>query len=114
MQSYLGITPANDAEGVLQDVHWSGGMMGYFPTYALGNIISAQVWEKVNSDIPALDDQIANGEFESLLSWLTEKIYTHGSKFEPKEIVKMVTGDIIQPQPYINYLETKYKDIYKL
>ena len=114
MQSYLGITPANDAEGVLQDVHWSGGMMGYFPTYALGNIISAQVWEKVNADIPVLDDQIEKGEFEPLLAWLTEKIYKHGSKFEPKEIVKMVTGESIQPQPYINYLETKYKDIYRL
>jgi carboxypeptidase Taq len=114
MQSYLGITPANDAEGVLQDVHWSGGMMGYFPTYALGNIVGSQIWEKVNEDIPTLDDQLEKGEFRPLLTWLSDKVYQHGSKFEPKDIIKMVTGESIQPGPYIKYLETKYKEIYKL
>jgi carboxypeptidase Taq len=114
MQSYLGVTPKNDAEGVLQDVHWSGGMMGYFPTYALGNIIGAQIWEKINQEIPELDSQIGQGNFQPLLAWLSEKIYRHGSKFEPKEIIQKVTCSGIKADPYIHYLENKYKDIYNL
>ena len=114
MTSYLGITPKNDAEGVLQDVHWSGGMMGYFPTYALGNIISAQIWEKINQELPDLEAMIGQGNFQPLLAWLSEKIYRHGSKFEPKELIAKVTGSGIEATPYINYLENKYKDIYNL
>ncbi len=114
MQSYLGITPANDAEGVLQDVHWSGGMLGYFPTYALGNIVSAQIWDKVAEENPNLQDQIANGNFKPLLKWLSENVYQHGSKFEPKDIIKKVTGNTIQADPYMRYLEDKYKGIYNL
>ena len=67
MEEYLGVTPPNDAVGVLQDIHWSGGMIGYFPTYALGNLVSAQLWEKINQDIPDLTDQIRAGKFEALL-----------------------------------------------
>lgn len=114
MKDYLGITPPNDAKGVLQDVHWSGGMIGYFPTYALGNLVSAQLWEVINRDIPDLESQIENGKFDTLLGWLREKIHRHGAKFDPQELVQQVTGSKIDPQPYVNYLRKKYSDIYGL
>lgn len=112
MKEYLGITPPNDRMGVLQDIHWSGGMIGYFPTYALGNLISVQLWEKIQQDIPDLEEQIERGEFSALLGWLREKIHRHGSKYEPQELVQKVTGSKIDPQPYIRYLRNKYSDIY--
>lgn len=114
MKEYLGITPPNDAKGVLQDVHWSGGMIGYFPTYALGNLVSAQLWEVINRDIPDLESQIEQGKFDALLGWLRDKIHRHGAKFDPQELVQRVTGSKIDPQPYVNYLRKKYSDIYGL
>jgi carboxypeptidase Taq len=114
MQDYLGVTPPNDREGVLQDVHWSGGMIGYFPTYALGNLVSVQLWEVINRDIPNLEAQIEQGEFGSLLSWLREKVHSHGAKYDPQDLVQRVTGSKIDPQPYVGYLKKKYSDIYGL
>jgi carboxypeptidase Taq len=114
IQDYLGILPPNDAKGVLQDVHWSGGMIGYFSTYALGNLISLQLWERINADIPDLAEQIRQGEFSTLLSWLRDKIHRHGAKFEPQELVQRVTGSKIDPAPYVRYLQTKYGEIYAL
>ncbi|MBN1147226.1 MAG: carboxypeptidase M32 [Anaerolineales bacterium] len=114
MEEYLGVTPPDDKNGVLQDVHWSGGMIGYFSTYALGNLVSAQLWEVINADIPDLADQIRQGEFSALLAWLIEKIHRHGAKFEPQELVQRVTGSKIDPAPYVRYLQTKYGEIYGL
>jgi carboxypeptidase Taq len=114
MQDYLGVTPPNDAKGVLQDVHWSGGMIGYFSTYALGNLISAQLWEKINQDLPDLTNQVRQGKFEDLLAWLREKIHRHGSKFEPQVLVQKVTGSKIDPAPYVKYLTQKFGEIYGL
>jgi carboxypeptidase Taq len=114
MKEYLGITPPSDSLGVLQDVHWSSGLMGYFPTYALGNLVSAQLWEKIHENIPNLEDQISQGKFDELLGWLREKIHRHGAKFEPQVLVKKVTGTTIDPDPYIRYLKTKYSEIYGL
>ena len=114
MQDYLGIVPPNDAQGVMQDIHWSGGMIGYFPTYALGNLVSAQLWEKINQDIPNLEDQVRAGSFEALLGWLREKIHRHGAKYEPQELVQKVTGSKIDPAPYIRYLTKKFGEIYGL
>ena len=114
MQEYLGVTPPDDAKGVLQDVHWSSGLIGYFPTYALGNLISLQLWEKINEDIPNLDALTEKGEFGELLGWLRENIHRHGAKFEPQELVQKVTGSKIDPAPYLRYLRTKYSEIYKL
>jgi len=114
MEEYLGILPPDDAKGVLQDIHWSGGSIGYFSTYALGNLISAQLWEKINQDIPALPDQIRKGKFEALLAWLREKIHVHGRKYEPQELVQRVTGARITPQPYLRYLKAKFGEIYHL
>jgi carboxypeptidase Taq len=114
MQEYLGVTPPDDATGVLQDIHWSGGMIGYFSTYALGNLISAQLWEKINQDIPDLGDQIRTGKFETLLAWLREKIHRHGAKFEPQELIQKVTGSRIDPAAYVRYLTKKFGEIYNL
>jgi len=114
MQEYLGVTPLSDDKGVLQDIHWSGGAIGYFSTYALGNLVSVQLWEKINQDIPDLVEQIRQGKFETLLGWLREKIHRHGAKFEPQELVQKVTGSKIDPAPYMRYLTKKYSEIYNL
>jgi carboxypeptidase Taq len=114
MEEYLGLTPPDDAQGVLQDIHWSQGMFGYFSTYALGNLISCQLWETINQDIPDLPDQIGRGKFDALLAWLVEAIHQHGNKFEPQELVERVTGAKITPEPYLRYLEAKFGEIYGL
>jgi carboxypeptidase Taq len=112
IEEYLGVTPPNDADGVLQDVHWSNGLFGYFSTYALGNLVSLQLWEKINADIPNLGDQIREGEFDDLLEWLVANIHTHGKKYEPQELVQRVTGSKIDPAAYMRYLKQKYGEIY--
>jgi carboxypeptidase Taq len=114
VKEYLGLTPPNNALGVLQDVHWSYGYIGYFSTYALGNLISAQLWEKINQDIPDLTDQIRQGKFEALLVWLRQNLHLFGRKYEPQEMVQKITGSKIDPAPYMRYLETKFSDIYGL
>jgi carboxypeptidase Taq len=112
MHSYLGITPPNDRLGVLQDVHWSFGSLGYFPTYSLGNIISVQLWESCRQELTDLDDRLARGEFTSLLAWMKEKIHQHGRKYEPMELLRQVTGSEIDAKPYILYLKAKLQDVY--
>jgi len=114
IEDYLGVTPPDDAKGVLQDVHWSSGMIGYFSTYALGNLISVQLWECINAEIPDLSDQLSKGQFSALLTWLRDKIHRHGAKFEPQELVKRITGSKIDPAPYMRYLQKKYSEIYGL
>jgi carboxypeptidase Taq len=114
MREHLGIVPPDDASGVLQDVHWSAGLIGYFPTYALGNLISVQVWEAAARDLPGLESQIRAGEFAQLLAWLREKIHRHGRKFDSQELVRRVTGSPIDPQPYLRYLERKFGGLYPL
>ncbi len=113
-QEYFGLKPFNDADGVLQDVHWSGGMIGYFSTYALGNLISVQFWNCLQNTIPDVQEQIERGKFGDLLAWLRENIHRHGAKFEPQEIVERVTGSKIDPGPYLRYLNEKYGSIYGL
>ena len=95
MQEYLGITPPNNSLGVLQDIHWSMGLIGYFATYALGNLVSAQLWECIERDIPNLDEQIRQGEFKNLLDWLREHIHRFGSKYEPMDLIQRATGSKI-------------------
>jgi carboxypeptidase Taq len=114
MKEYLGITPPDDAQGVLQDIHWSGGSIGYFSTYALGNLVSAQLWEKINKDIKDLDEQIRKGKFDELLGWLHDKIHVYGHKYDPQDLVQKVTGSKIDSAAYVRYLTKKYSDIYGL
>jgi carboxypeptidase Taq len=114
MQKYLCITPPNDSLGVLQDIHWSHGSMGYFSTYALGNLIAAQLWQRVQEDIPDLPEQFQRGEFETLTAWMRDKIHRHGAKYEPQDLIQRVTGSKIDPDPYMRYLTDKYTEIYDL
>ena len=112
MEDYLGVTSDTDSDGVMQDIHWSGGMIGYFATYALGNLISVQLWEVINSEITDLDEQIKQGEFGELLKWLRNSVHRYGAKYEPQELVQRVTGSKIDPAPYMRYLNKKYSEIY--
>jgi carboxypeptidase Taq len=114
MQDYLGVVPPDDAKGVLQDIHWSGGMLGYFSTYALGNLISAQLWEKFKSVNPELDNQFRKGDFSTLLAWLRGEIHQYGRKYQPQELVERVTQSRIDPAAYVRYLKSKYGEIYGL
>jgi carboxypeptidase Taq len=112
--NYLGITPPNYETGILQDVHWSFGGFGYFPTYALGNLVSAQIWEAMAKDIQDIDAKVEQAKFDGILGWLRENLHKYGAKYEPQELVQKVTGSKITPEPYIRYLENKYKEIYSL
>jgi carboxypeptidase Taq len=112
MQEYLGITPANDAAGVLQDVHWSAGLIGYFGTYTLGNLIAAQIWDAFTRRHPSFDDDMRRGNFAPLLTWLRSELHAHGRKYEPQELVERTTGSRVDPEPYLRYLEKKYAEVY--
>jgi carboxypeptidase Taq len=112
MQEYLGITPPNDALGVLQDIHWSGGMLGYFPTYTLGNVLSVQFFNHAVAQQPQIIDEMARGEFGTLLGWMRDNIHQHGRKFLPNELVKRVTGRPMDAAPYVQYLQAKFGELY--
>ena len=111
---YLGIDVPDDAQGVLQDVHWSGGAIGYFPTYALGNVVSVQLWEQVRAAIPDLDTQFERGEFGELAGWLRENLHRRGRKYTSKEMLERITGGALDPGPYLRYLREKLGEIYGL
>ncbi|MFD0872256.1 carboxypeptidase M32 [Paenibacillus residui] len=113
-RDYLGVVPANDGEGVLQDVHWAGGMFGYFPSYALGNMYAAQFRHTLLGQMPDMEDKIAKGDLLPIKEWLTEQIYQYGKLLDPGEIVLQVTGEELNPDYLVRYLEEKYKPIYKL
>lgn len=113
MDEYLGVEVTDDADGVLQDVHWSSGSFGYFPTYALGNVLSLQLWKRISDEIPSLETSFANGEFGELRTWLAENVHVHGSKFLPKDLMERVLGTReLCPDPLTEYLEAKVTDLY--
>jgi carboxypeptidase Taq len=110
----LGVEPETDADGVLQDIHWSMGGMGYFPTYALGNLYAAAFMEKIDADLPHLWDQIAEGDFSSLLGWLRGNIHRHGAARSAEQLCVDITGAPLGATPFVAYLRAKYRDIYGL
>jgi carboxypeptidase Taq len=114
MEEYLGFRPNDDAQGVLQDTHWGGGMIGYFPTYTLGNLLSVQFYQQAVSEQPDIPARIEAGEFEPLLSWMRSHIHVHGAKYTPTELVERITGGPIRTQPFQDYIRTKYAEIYAL
>lgn len=114
MQEYLGITPPDDTLGILQDIHWASGTMGYFPTYSLGNILSLQLYDQAVRDVTEIPEQLARGEFDGLRGWLTEHIYRYGRKFEPNELVERATGQPLQSRSYMRYLQEKFGEVYDL
>jgi carboxypeptidase Taq len=107
LREYLGVEPANVVEGVLQDVHWSDSNFGYFPTYALGNVISIQLWERATSELGDLDDEFERGEFGPLREWLREHVHRWGRVFEPADLLERVVGGPLDAEPYLAYLEAK-------
>ena len=112
MNEYLGIVPPNYTDGVMQDVHWAGGAIGYFPTYTLGNLYAAQFFAQAKKDLGDLDTMFANGDFVPLLNWLREKIHSQGARFLPRDLAEDVTGEDLNPQYLIDYLNTKYAVLY--
>lgn len=114
MRDLLGIDVPDDARGCLQDVHWASGLLGYFPTYALGNIVSGQLWAAANAALPDLDDRIAAGDCAPLREWLGETIHRHGRTLDPPELLRRATGSDLDPQPVLDYLREKYSALYGL
>lgn len=108
MRAGLGVTPAHDAEGVLQDVHWSHGIFGYFPTYSLGNIYSGQIYNRMREDLPDLEGAVGRGELLGVKAWLNEHVHVHGGKYEPEDLIKKITGEGLTVEPYLEYLKGKY------
>jgi len=111
---YFGLTPPDDARGCLQDIHWSGGMIGYFPTYALGNMYAAQFFDCAGRDLADLDGQFARGEFGALKSWLNEKIHKHGRRYRAQKLVQVVTGQPLSHKPLVEHLHRKFDELYGL
>jgi carboxypeptidase Taq len=112
MREYLGVVPPDDANGCLQDIHWSGGAIGYFPTYTLGNLYAAQFFEQAAKDVGDLDEQFARGEFRPLLAWLREKIHRHGKRFTGPRLVERVTGNPLSAEPLLRHLREKAQRYY--
>ena len=108
MAAYLGMTPPNQAQGVMQDVHWSAGHLGYFPTYTLGNLYAAQFFARAARDLGDLAESFARGDFGPLLQWLREKIHGQGKRYRPRELVQVVTGEDLNPEYLIKYLTKKF------
>jgi carboxypeptidase Taq len=114
-QSDLGISSADDKNGVLQDVHWYGGVIGgSFQGYTLGNIMGALFYSKALEAHPAIPEEISQGKFDTLRGWLTENLYQHGRKFTANELIQRITGGELRIEPYINYLRKKYGELYQL
>ncbi|MFN2188779.1 MAG: carboxypeptidase M32, partial [Candidatus Promineifilaceae bacterium] len=114
MDELLGIVPPTDTEGCLQDVHWTRPGFGYFPTYALGNLYSAQFYETAVAQKPEIATELSEGNTDGLLAWLRENIHQHGRKFTPRELVQRVTGQPLSHEPFVRYVTAKFSDIYDL
>lgn len=113
-KAYLGLTPPSNSQGVLQDVHWSGGDFGYFASYSLGNMYAAQILATLRKEMPEFDQYIARGELLPIKEWLTDKIYVYGKSRTPSELIEAITGEELNPDYLADYLEQKYTEIYKL
>jgi carboxypeptidase Taq len=114
MNKYLGVAPSNYADGVMQDTHWAGGAIGYFPTYTLGNLYAAQFYAQAEKELGDLHKYFARGEFSPLLQWLRKKIHSMGSRYVAKDLVRVVTGEDLNPRYAVDYLERKYSALYGL
>ena len=114
MEAYLGVVPKTYAEGVMQDVHWAGGAFGYFPTYTLGNVYAAQLFEAAEQALGALESHFAEGDFAPLLGWLREKVHRHGRRYPPAELIQRATGQPVSAGPLLRYLEGKFGALYEL
>ncbi|BDP44011.1 carboxypeptidase M32 (plasmid) [Deinococcus aetherius] len=114
VQEYLGVTPPDFASGVLQDIHWSAGLFGSFPTYTVGNVMASQFYAAARKGVPGLEEHLARGEYGLLREWLTEHVYRHGRTYSPTELLERATGEGLDPAPYLAYLRGKYAGLYHL
>jgi carboxypeptidase Taq len=113
-KEYIGYTPKNDREGVLQDVHWTDGSFGYFPSYTLGNLAAAQLYDRAKQEIPNLEGEIARGNLKVLQRWLRRNIHSVGQLETPDQLLRRVTGEPLTAEHFLGYLTAKYSDIYGL
>ncbi|WP_160676991.1 carboxypeptidase M32 [Clostridium sp. C8-1-8] len=113
-KEYLGVEPSNDSEGILQDMHWSDGSFGYFPSYALGNLYGAQMLQKMLKDNPKVFDEVENGDLDTVHQWLKENVHKHGAVYKPADLIKLITGEELNAKYFIKYLNDKYQEIYDL
>jgi carboxypeptidase Taq len=113
-EDYLQVTVKDDAEGVMQDIHWASGLFGYFPSYTLGNLYSGQIVHKLNGDFIDWREKIAQGSFCEVKNWLIQNVYKLGNLYDPLELIKKITGHELSPQPYLTYLNTKYSQLYEI
>jgi carboxypeptidase Taq len=111
-EELLGLKPPDDAQGVLQDIHWSGGMFGYFPTYSLGNMYAAQFFNTLKRDITEWQDLVEHGHFESIVEWLRDNIHRHARVYPARDLCTRVTGEPLDPRYLLEYMEEKFGDIY--
>ncbi len=114
MKEYLGIDVPSDALGVLQDVHWSSGYFGYFPTYTLGTLYAAQLYSKMQQDLPNMDAEMASGDFSSIKTWLGSHVHAHGRYYSAAKLIEHVTGEPLSAQYFVDYIRTKYQSLYNL
>jgi carboxypeptidase Taq len=114
MEEYLGVRPETDSEGALQDIHWSHGSFGYFPTYSLGSVMAAQFFEAAREEIDDLYEGVREGEFDALHDWLTENVHRHGQRYETNELVERATGSAFTADAFLDYATTKFGDLYDL
>ena len=112
MRTTLGVEPPNDGEGVLQDIHWSFGLVGYFPTYTLGNLYAAQLWAAIGRELPDRDGLLARGELSPILGWLRERIHQHGGTYLPADLIERATGEPPNARYLTEYLFEKYGQVY--
>jgi len=114
MEEYLGIRPDNDAEGCLQDIHWSHGNFGYFPTYSLGSVLASQLFAAAEDELGGLDDDIESGEFDRLYGWLNGNVHEHGCRYTTPDLIEEATGEAFSAEYFLDYANEKYSDLYEL
>jgi len=114
IESDIGIRPPNYSDGVLQDIHWYNGIIGYFQCYTLGNIMCSQIYDAALKAHPEIADEIGQGKYDTLHNWLKENIYRHGKRYTANELLKNITGEELTIKPYMNYIKTKYGELYDL
>tara|TARA_B100001778_G_scaffold161468_1_gene132642 strand:+ start:72 stop:581 length:510 start_codon:yes stop_codon:yes gene_type:complete len=113
-KKYLNIDVPSDSLGVLQDIHWSHGSFGYFPTYTIGSFYAAQFYAQASKEITNIDIKMENGDTNELLAWLRKKIHIHGQRYDAKDLCKMITGEELNFKYFMNYAKDKYSKIYNL
>jgi carboxypeptidase Taq len=111
---YLGVEPSNDREGCLQDGHWADGLLGYFPTYTLGDVFAAQLFARAEAELGSLEQQFAAGEFAELVGWLSRNVYKEGSRYPSARLIEVATGGAPSHRPLVAALQEKYSRLYRL